>query len=296
MCLDSGCGNYDQLWLTTSLRGLTRRHADGARAGRGRAFRRRLRHRAVELPHPAAVAVARSKTRRAARSVRRSCTRRSRPSASRRPAARPRRWARTVYTKFPFAPGMADGRRSHRAGAEPHLAAGSWRVIGIDGLAEPGDAGNVLLPFTAAKLSLRLPPTLDAERQARCSSTPARSRPALWREGDLQARARVPRAGMRRRWRRGSQLAGAGLAGGLRRPARLYGRRRHDPVHGHAGREIPAGAVRHHRRARTRIPTRTARTNSCTSRPASASPRAPRCWRTITPGRRQDKAEPFPPF
>src|SRR5207248_10548534 len=23
ICLDSGCGNYDQLWLTTSLRGLT---------------------------------------------------------------------------------------------------------------------------------------------------------------------------------------------------------------------------------------------------------------------------------
>ena len=23
LCLDSGCGNYDQLWITTSLRGLT---------------------------------------------------------------------------------------------------------------------------------------------------------------------------------------------------------------------------------------------------------------------------------
>src|SRR6202000_3315218 len=23
VCLDSGCGNYDQLWLTTSLRGMT---------------------------------------------------------------------------------------------------------------------------------------------------------------------------------------------------------------------------------------------------------------------------------
>ncbi len=27
VCLDSGCGNYDQLWLTTSLRGTDRRHA-----------------------------------------------------------------------------------------------------------------------------------------------------------------------------------------------------------------------------------------------------------------------------
>jgi acetylornithine deacetylase/succinyl-diaminopimelate desuccinylase-like protein len=43
----------------------------------------------------------------------------------------------------------------------------TWRpqlaITGIDGLPQPGDAGNVLLPYTTAKLSLRLPPTLDAE-------------------------------------------------------------------------------------------------------------------------------------
>ena len=42
----------------------------------------------------------------------------------------------------------------------------TWRpqlaVTGIEGLPPPGNAGNVLLPFTTAKLSLRLPPTLDA--------------------------------------------------------------------------------------------------------------------------------------
>jgi acetylornithine deacetylase/succinyl-diaminopimelate desuccinylase-like protein len=32
----------------------------------------------------------------------------------------------------------------------------------MSGLPAPGDAGNVLLPFTSAKLSLRIPPTLDA--------------------------------------------------------------------------------------------------------------------------------------
>jgi len=36
-------------------------------------------------------------------------------------------------------------------------------VTGIEGLPNPADAGNVLLPYTTAKLSLRLPPTLDAE-------------------------------------------------------------------------------------------------------------------------------------
>src|SRR5205823_8125026 len=68
-----------------------------------------------------------------------------------------------VYTKFPFAGGtqtMSDDvielvlNRSWR----PQLA-----VTGIAGLPQPGDAGNVLLPYTTAKLSLRLPPTLDAE-------------------------------------------------------------------------------------------------------------------------------------
>jgi acetylornithine deacetylase/succinyl-diaminopimelate desuccinylase-like protein len=44
----------------------------------------------------------------------------------------------------------------------------TWRpqlaVIGIGGLPKPADAGNVLLPFTSLKLSLRLPPTLDGDR------------------------------------------------------------------------------------------------------------------------------------
>ena len=42
----------------------------------------------------------------------------------------------------------------------------TWRpqlaVVGMDGYPTPQDAGNVLLPFSTTKLSLRLPPTLDA--------------------------------------------------------------------------------------------------------------------------------------
>ena len=47
----------------------------------------------------------------------------------------------------------------------------TWRpqlaIIGVDGYPAPGDAGNVLLPYSTAKLSLRLPPTLDAAAAAR---------------------------------------------------------------------------------------------------------------------------------
>ena len=58
VCLDSGCGNYDQLWCTTSLRGLAGGNFCGRSARRRRALRRCLRHRAVQLPHAAPAAVA----------------------------------------------------------------------------------------------------------------------------------------------------------------------------------------------------------------------------------------------
>jgi acetylornithine deacetylase/succinyl-diaminopimelate desuccinylase-like protein len=44
----------------------------------------------------------------------------------------------------------------------------TWRpqlaVIGADGVTTVADAGNVLLPYTTLKLSLRLPPTLDGDK------------------------------------------------------------------------------------------------------------------------------------
>jgi hypothetical protein len=36
-------------------------------------------------------------------------------------------------------------------------------VIGMDGLPHPVKAGNVMLPYTEARLSIRLPPTKNAE-------------------------------------------------------------------------------------------------------------------------------------
>jgi acetylornithine deacetylase/succinyl-diaminopimelate desuccinylase-like protein len=67
-----------------------------------------------------------------------------------------------VYAKFPFVSGM-----SPMADDLVELVLNrTWRpqlaVTGIDGLPLPANAGNVLLPYASAKLSLRLPPTLDA--------------------------------------------------------------------------------------------------------------------------------------
>jgi acetylornithine deacetylase/succinyl-diaminopimelate desuccinylase-like protein len=51
---------------------------------------------------------------------------------------------------------------------EERILARTWQptlsITGIDGVPAPGSAGNVLRPYTAAKLSLRLPPSVDAAR------------------------------------------------------------------------------------------------------------------------------------
>src|SRR5438874_10576319 len=162
VCLDSGCGNYDQLWLTTSLRGIAAGtlsvevlqegvHTGDASGVVPTSFRI-LRQLLSRLEDEASGAV--------------------KPSAlyAQIPAERVAQaksaaaaLGDSLYTKFPFPPGvtpMSDDltelvlNRTWR----PQLA-----VTGIDGLPQPGDAGNVLLPYTTAKLSLRLPPTLDAE-------------------------------------------------------------------------------------------------------------------------------------
>jgi acetylornithine deacetylase/succinyl-diaminopimelate desuccinylase-like protein len=162
ICLDSGCGNYDQLWLTTSLRGMAAGtlkvevmeegvHSGDASGVVPSSFRI-LRQLLSRLEDEATGAI--------------------KPSAlyAQIPPERLEQAKRaagalgdSVYTKFPFAGGtkpMSDEvtelvlNRTWR----PQLA-----VTGIAGLPQPGDAGNVLLPYTTAKLSLRLPPTLDAE-------------------------------------------------------------------------------------------------------------------------------------
>ena len=161
-CLDSGCGNYDQLWLTTSLRGiasgtLTVRVLDeGVHSGDAsgvvpssfrilRQLLSRLEEEETGAVCPAELYVQVPPERLA---------------QARRAAAA---LGDTVYTKFPLMPGMSPMsddltelvlNRTWR----PQLA-----VIGIDGLPAPINAGNVLLPSTVAKLSLRLPPTLDPD-------------------------------------------------------------------------------------------------------------------------------------
>ncbi len=161
ICLDSGCGNYDQLWLTTSLRGMyaatltVRVLEEGVHSGDAsgivpssfRIFRQlvsRIENEATGEVHAEGLHVQIPA---------------ERIGQARQAAAV---LDKQVYEKFPFAKGtkpMADDlvemvlNRTWR----PQLA-----ITGMEGLPEPGNAGNVLLPYTKAKLSLRLPPTLAA--------------------------------------------------------------------------------------------------------------------------------------
>ncbi|MDR7133802.1 acetylornithine deacetylase/succinyl-diaminopimelate desuccinylase-like protein [Lysobacter niastensis] len=163
VCLDSGCGNYEQLWCTTSLRGLTGGNftvkvlSEGVHSGDASgivpsSFRllRQILSRIededtgrilIEGLHADIPAERLAQAKEAARVL-----------------------DTAVFDKFPFLPGMkpmADDL------AELVLNR-TWRpalsVTGVDGMPPLSSAGNVLRPHTSVKLSLRLPPTMDGKK------------------------------------------------------------------------------------------------------------------------------------
>ena len=161
VCLDSGCGNYDQLWVTTSLRGMASGtltvqvldegvHSGDASGVIPSSFRilRRLLSR-LEDEETGAIRPAELYVQVPSERV----------AQARRAAAA---LGDAVYTKFPLKAGMSP----MSSDLTELVLNRTWRpqlaVIGIDGLPAPKNAGNVLLPSTVAKLSLRLPPPLDA--------------------------------------------------------------------------------------------------------------------------------------
>ena len=97
----------------------------------------------------------------------------------------PKLWATQIYKKFPFVPGMKPAREE----LNELVLNRTWRpalsVTGLEGAPPPSNAGNVLRPFTTAKLSLRLPPTVDADKAAERLKQILDSRSALRRQGEL---------------------------------------------------------------------------------------------------------------
>jgi acetylornithine deacetylase/succinyl-diaminopimelate desuccinylase-like protein len=160
VCLDSGCGNYDQLWLTTSLRGMTGGELtvqvleegvhSGDASGVVPSSFRILREILSRLEDPATgrikpdelyVEIPPQRVEQARRST--------------------EVLGEAVYDKFPFVEGMQPVSKD----LVELVLNRTWRpqlaVTGVGGMPALESAGNVLRPFTAVKLSLRVPPTLN---------------------------------------------------------------------------------------------------------------------------------------
>lgn len=165
VCLDSGAGNYDQLWLTTSLRGmvsgvlkvevLTEGVHSGDASGIVPSSFRVLRQVLDRLED--------SKTGHLLPDSFHCELPASRLEQARVTAAILKD---EVWKRYPWACG-ADGSGVLPVTSDPvqALVNRTWRptlsVTGVDGFPEMGSAGNVLRPHTAFKLSLRLPPLVD---------------------------------------------------------------------------------------------------------------------------------------
>ena len=170
VCLDSGAGNYDQLWLTTSLRGmvsgvlkveiLTEGVHSGDASGLVPSSFRILRQVLDRLED--------SKTGRLLPAALH-CEIPADRIAQAREAAKT--LGNEVWKRFPWACG-ADGAATLPTSTDPTdaLLRRTWQptlsVTGAEGFPEVRNAGNVLRPYTAFKLSLRLPPLVDGNRAA----------------------------------------------------------------------------------------------------------------------------------
>ena len=162
VCLDSGCGNYEQLWCTTSLRGLA-----------GGNFTVKVLEEGVHSGDASGVVPS------SFRLLRQLLSRIEDADTGRIlleglhaevPAdrlAQANKCAEVlgtaVFDKFPFLPGITPMAED----LTELVLNRTWRpalsVTGVDGMPPLASAGNVLRPQTAVKLSLRLPPTLDGK-------------------------------------------------------------------------------------------------------------------------------------
>ena len=161
VCLDSGCIDYERMWVTTSLRGLvgTVLTVDIVTAG--------LHSGDVSGMVPSSFRIARTLLSRiedetTGTVLLESC----------RPEIPPDRIEQARSTAAEIGPiaehyPFVDGAGPTECDAAEQLLSRTWRaalsVVGADGLPPSRRAGNVLRPSTSLKLSLRLPPTADPQ-------------------------------------------------------------------------------------------------------------------------------------
>ena len=169
VCLDAECGNFEQLWTTTSLRGnlvgklkvrvLTEGAHSGLASGIAPTPFRLLEQLLARIENPATGELTLDELQAEIPADRRAQI-----------GAAAHVLGAQFLDKIPFAPGVKP------VSADPVelLINNTWRpslaVTGADGLPPLSAAGNVLLPEISLKISLRLPPTVDPARASRAVS------------------------------------------------------------------------------------------------------------------------------
>jgi acetylornithine deacetylase/succinyl-diaminopimelate desuccinylase-like protein len=160
VCLDAECGNYEQLWCTTSLRGnligtlrvdvLREGVHSGSASGIVPSSLRIIREllARVECASSGAILVEELNTP-------------VPPDRHAQAQAAAGVLGDSIYRRFPLMPGM----RCVSNDPLELLLNNTWRptlsVTGVEGIPEFRSAGNVLRPSTSLKLSFRLSPTMD---------------------------------------------------------------------------------------------------------------------------------------
>jgi len=168
VCLDSGAGSYDRLWVTSSLRGVlvgdltVSLLKEGVHSGDASGVvpsTFRVARELLERLEDAATGEVKPEALRPELSA----------DVRRRAAeAAERLGEQGMVACFPFLPGARPV-----GGSLAELALNRWwraqvEVIGGAGIPPSSGAGNVLRPWTTLTLSVRLPPYLDKREAERC--------------------------------------------------------------------------------------------------------------------------------
>lgn len=166
ICLDSGAGNYEQLWMTTSLRGnivgnlsvellkegVHSGYASGLIADSFRVARQLLSR--IENENTGEIAISEL-----------ACE--IPPARINEAADCANRLGQSIFTELPHYPGVEPLAKN----PQQLILNRTWRptltITGVDGIPNIEDAGNVLRPKTVLKLSIRTPPLVDAKRGAK---------------------------------------------------------------------------------------------------------------------------------
>jgi len=166
VCLDAECGNYDQFWCTTSLRGnvvgtlrvdiLTEGVHSGGSGGVVPSSFRILRNLLDRVEDSSSGEIKLDALKVAIPDARLKQTKEAADALG-----------DGAWHRFPF----VDGAHPDTLDPVELVLANTWRacmeVTGAEGLPAPASAGNVLRPQTTVKLSFRLAPTCDPEAAAK---------------------------------------------------------------------------------------------------------------------------------